>query len=193
MAQPNRQDEKNIAQAARDNSRRITADTHQFAEVVANVGENAIRAGTELLKRNSEILRDLWETGRKMATQFTDQSINPFYRAFGMSDQEAKKAAQRSSRNMVAVLGSSTILAEGVQNISREWLEFAQSRVEQNLERLNALSSCRTAHDVAAVQSELLRDNVERLFQSARRTAEISARTADSATRKITETQREGG
>jgi hypothetical protein len=88
---------------------------------------------------------------------------------------------------MEAVLGSTGVVARELQNISREWLEFLQSRMQQTLKSMDALGRCRTTQDAAAVQSELLRDNFENLLQSARRSAEISARMADAASRKMTE------
>ena len=141
----------------------------------------------DLLQRNAELMQQMWEAGRNMASQLTDPSLNPVFRALGASDEEAQRAAQQSVRNMEAVLGSSSLVTQELQNISREWLEFAQSRLQQNLGYLNALGRCRTPQDAAAVQTELMRDNFEHLLQSARRTAEISARMADQATRKITE------
>jgi len=187
MASPNNREEKNPGQAAREGARRISGETHQFAQVAADVGQGAVRAGTDLLQRNAELMQQMWEAGRNMASQLTDPSLNPVFRALGASDEEAQRAAQQSVRNMEAVLGSSSLVTEELQNISREWLEFAQSRLQQNLGYLNALGRCRTPQDAAAVQTELMRDNFEHLLQSARRTAEISARMADQATRKITE------
>ena len=187
MANHNTRDDKNAGQGARDTSRRIAGEAHQFAQTATDVGEGAVRAGTELLQPNSEMMQQIWEAGRKMASQLSDPSLNPFFRAFATSDEEAQKAAQHSARNMEAVLGSTAVVAQELQNISREWLEFAQSRMQQTLSSLDALGRCRTPQDAAAVHTELLRDNVEHLLQSARRAAEISARMADAASRKMTE------
>ena len=187
MANPNNREERNAGEAAREHARRISNETHQFTQGAADAGEGAVRAGTELLQRQAEMMHQIWEAGRNMASQLTDPSLNPVLRALGTSDAEAQKAAQQSVRNMEAVLGSSKVVAEELQNISREWIEFAQSRLQQTLGSLNALGRCRTAEDAAAVQSDLIRDNVEHLLQSTRRTAEISARMADHATRKIAE------
>jgi len=152
------------------------------------VGEGALRTGNELLRRNSEMMQQFWEAARKMAAQLSDPSVNPVFRAaFGTSDVEGRKAAEQSARNMEALLGSSTVVAQEFQNMSREWLEFAQSRLQQTLSCLDSMGRCRTPQDAAAVQTELMRDTLEHFLQSARRTAEMSARMADTATRKMTE------
>ncbi len=183
----NIRDEKNAGQAVRDTSRRIADETHQFAQTASDVGEGAMRAGSDLFQRNAEMMQQIWEAGRKVTSQLTDPSVNPFLRAFAASDQQAQKAAQESARNMEAVLGSTAVVAQELQNISREWLEFAQSRMQHTLSSLDALGRCRTPQDAAAVHTDLLRDNFENLLQSARRAAEISARMADAASRKMVE------
>jgi hypothetical protein len=188
MAHANTREDKNAGQAVRETGRRISNDTHQFAQAAADVGGDAVRTGTELLRRNSEMMQQFWEAARKMASQLSDPSVNPVFRAaFGTSDEEAQKAAHQSVRNVEAVLGSSTVVAHELQNMSREWLEFAQSRLQQTLSCMDSLGRCRTPQDAAAVQSELMRDTLEHFLQSARRTAEMSARMADTASRKITE------
>jgi hypothetical protein len=188
MANPNTREEKNAGQAARETARRISGETHQYAQAAADVGEGAVRTSTELLQRNSEMMQQFWEAARKMASQLSDPSVNPVFRAaLGSSDEEAQNAAHQSARNVEAVLGSSTVVAQELQNMSREWLEFAQSRFQQTLSCMDSLGRCRTPQDAAAVQSELMRDTLERFLQSARRTAEMSARMADTATRRITE------
>jgi hypothetical protein len=177
MPNPNpRPTEKNPAQATQEASARM-----------ADIGETALRTGTDLLQCNAEVVQQFWETARNMASQLTDQSVNPVFRGLGAPDQEAQKAARQSSRDLQAILGSSNLLAEEFQNMSREWLAFAQSRFERTLQSLNALSRCRTPQDAAAIQSALMRESLEHFLQSARHTAEISARMADNATRKITD------
>ena len=46
MASPNNREEKNPGQAAREGARRISGETHQFAQAAADVGQGAVRAGT---------------------------------------------------------------------------------------------------------------------------------------------------
>jgi len=187
MANPITREEKNVEQAAREAAQTVASETEQLARSAADVGESVVRAGSELAHRNAEIMQQIWEAARKMTSQLTDPSLNPLFRAVGTSDAQAQKAAQQSVRNMEAVVGSSTVVAQELQHISREWLEFSQSRWQQTLSRINELGSCRTAQDAVAIQSELMRDSLEHLLQTARRTAEISARMADAATRRISE------
>jgi phasin family protein len=82
---------------------------------------------------------------------------------------------------------STTIIADGLQELSGEWLRFAQERVEQNMQHFDELLGCRTPHEYLALQTRIARDNFEALLQSVRRTAERSTRSADEAARKMSE------
>ena len=71
MANANTREDKSAGQAARETGRRRSNETQQFAEAAADVGEGAVRTGTELLRRNSEMMQQFWESARKngFATQ----------------------------------------------------------------------------------------------------------------------------
>jgi hypothetical protein len=185
MVNPNAREEKNVG--VREEDRRISNETNQFAQAATDVGEAAIRAGIDLLQRNSQVMEQFWAVGRNVASQLTDPSLNPLFRGFAKSDAGAQQAVEQAARNVEAVIGSGAVVAQELQNMSREWLEFAQSRFRQTLDSVNALGRCRTPHDAAALQSELMRAHVKHLLQSARRTAEISARMADQASSRIVE------
>ena len=182
-----RPDEKSARQTAQEAHDRVSDEMKRTAQTAAEVSERAARASAELVQRNTQIVQQAWEMSSKMAAQLTQQSVDQLARTFGISGEEAQKTAQQSALNLEVIIGSSAALAEGMQNMSQEWLKFAQSRMEQNFDRFNALVRCRTPQDLTAVQSEMIQTDFQRLLQSARRTAEISARTADNATRKLAE------
>jgi hypothetical protein len=85
------------------------------------------------------------------------------------------------------IVESSSALAGMTQRISREWLNVTRERMEQNLNRFESLLRCRTPQDLAAVQSEFLRDNFESFLECARRIAETSIQMADEATKRMAE------
>ena len=68
-----------------------------------------------------------------------------------------------------------------ISSISREWLNFTRECMEQNVNQFESLLRCRTPQDITAVQSEILRDNLESFLQCARRIAKISMRVPDEA------------
>jgi phasin family protein len=182
-----RQAEKDAGQVTHDATRKIAEETSRAARTAADAGVSATRAGADTLQRNAETVQQAWQTGTEMATQLTERSMEQFARAFGITGESSQHATQQSSRNLESIVQSGTILASGMQNISREWFEFARKRMQENLNRADALVNCRTPQELMAAQSDLLRDNLENFVQSTRRIAEISMQTADEAVRKMTD------
>ena len=182
-----RPDPKNASQNGQETVRKVADETTRVTRAAVEAGEKTARAGADLMQRNAKAVQEAWQSGSDMATRLTERSADQFAKALGLSGEEAQQAAQQSSRNLQAILQSSTLFAEAAQSISREWFEFARQRMEHNLGQFDALVRCRTPQELAAVQSELARDSLEGLLQSTRRIAEMSARMTDEAARKITD------
>jgi len=177
----------NASQAVQEAAREGTEQASRIAQVSTDVSERVARAGTELLQRNAETIQEALQSSAEIAARLTGRSADQFARVFGISGDEAFKAAQKSSDNLDAIIQSSSVLAGVGQSISREWVNFTRERMEQNFNRFESLLRCRTPQDLAAVQSEFLRDNLESFLQCARRIAEASMQMADEATKRTAE------
>jgi hypothetical protein len=140
-----------------------------------------------MFQRNTETAQHAWESASKMASQLIEQSMQRFARTFGIAGENAQQATQQSSRNIEAIVQSGTIIAGGMQSISRELFDFARKRMEQNLHRADAVMTCRTPAELIAAQSDLVRDNLEDFVQSTRRIAELSMQMADEAARRMSD------
>jgi hypothetical protein len=176
---------RKIADEVHETSRRIADETSRAASTAADAGAGAARAGADMIQRNAETVQHAWESGSKMATNLAERSAERFARACGISGEAAQQATEQSSRNLESIMQSGTILAGGMQSISLELMNFARKRMEQCMHRVDALASCRTPQEVVAVQSDLIRDNLEDIIQSTRRIAEISTQMADEAVRRM--------
>jgi hypothetical protein len=177
----------NVTQAVQEATRAGVEQADRIVKISSDVSERAARAGTEILQRNAETVQEALQSSAEIAARLTEKSADQLSRVFGMSGEEAHKAAQKSSENIDAIIHSSSVLAEVSQGISREWVNFARERMEQNLNRVDSLMRCRTPQDFAAVQSEFLRDNLESFLQCARRIADKSMHLADEATKRTAE------
>ena len=83
-------------------------------------------------------------------------------------------------------LSTASELARGVQDVSREWFELSQKRLLKNLDGLSSLAQCRSVPDFMAVQTALIRDNLEQTLDNSRRMAELTRQLADEASRIVT-------
>jgi hypothetical protein len=131
-----------------------------------------------LLRRNIETGQKAWE----MAGQATGKIVGKSMQQMGFIGQNGRRPTNDALASMEAVMESGAVVARGVQNISREVLEFAQMRMQLTVDILGgAIVSCRTPQDFLAAQSELARGQLELFVQTTRRVADISAQMADDA------------
>ena len=188
-----RQDEKishayqGAQDAARRTGERVAEQASRVGRAAADAGEDVARTGADIFQHNAETMQNAWQCGLDIANKMTERSTDQFARTFGFSGEEAQQAMQQSARNVEAIFHSTNILAKGIGGMSREWFEFIRGRMEYNMSRMDVLMRCRTPQDFAAVQSDLMRDNVESVLQSSRRVAEMSLQLADNAAKKMTE------
>jgi hypothetical protein len=142
-----------------------TANASRVKDAAARASDQAMRASVEIIQRNAETVQHTpqhtLQCGAKLAAQMTERSADQFGRAIGFSGEGAQKAAQKPSRNIEAIVQAGTVLSEIIQRLSEEWADIARARMDRGFDRIDALLQCRTPQDFAALQSELLRDNME--------------------------------
>jgi len=192
MAQNPRSEQQNAATAAREGvretARRGAEQTERMARVTADMNSETARRSADLMERNVETMHRCMQSGAEMAARLAERSAQQLNRAFGLTGEEANRAARSSSGNLSAILRSSAVLAELTQDMALEWVHFSSDRMEQNLERFDHLLGSRSPQDVLAVQSELMKSNLEGLLGFTRRAAERSLQMADELSRKFEET-----
>jgi phasin family protein len=186
----NRQQEKSAqdaAESARRAGEQMSKNTKQFGSAAAETGERVARVGADVFQNNTEAVQHAWRSGLDMATNLSQRSADYFASAFGFSGGDSEKAMQQSAKNVEAMFRSTGVVAQGFGAISQQWFAFMRERLDDNLNRINELWRCRTPHDLAAVHSDLMRDNLHGLLENSRRVADMSLKVVDDAAKKITE------
>jgi hypothetical protein len=203
MANP-RQDERptqNMGDAARQTSERTAEQASRIAQTAAEqtarmgqataqAGEEVARVGANLLKQNAETLQNTWRFGLDMTTAVMGRSTEQISRTLGLTGQDAQEAAERSARNAQSVLYSATAASKVMSGMSQEYFVLVRHQIEHGMERMNELWNCRTPQDLAAVQSDLLRDAVGSFLESSRRMADMSVKLTEDATKRMEEAVR---
>jgi phasin family protein len=168
-------------ETADEAARAARAVTHE----AARAGEESARAGADIANRSAETLRNNVQSGLNTATEAVQRMTDQFTKALGFNGPQSAELARRSSQNLQAVTETSTVLAKGAQEVSQEWFGLVQERVTKNIDALNRLVGCRSVQDFVAVQSDLVRDNLQQMIDTNKRVAEVSLRVADEAARTI--------
>jgi phasin family protein len=173
------------AESGRDAADEAARTARTVANEAARAGEQTARAGADMASRGAETLRDNVRSGLNTATEAVQRTTDQFLKAFSFSGPQSEELARRSSQNVDAITQTGSILARGFQEVSQEWFGSAQERVTKNIDALNRLAGCRSVQDFVAVQSDLVRDNLQQAIDASRRVAEVSLRVADEAARTI--------
>jgi hypothetical protein len=173
------------ARASERTANEFTESASRVKDAAARTSDQAIRASVEMMQRNAETVQHTLHFGARLAAQMTQRTADQFGRAVGFSGEGAQTAAQKSSRNVEAIVQSGTVLTEIMQHLCEEWVEIARARMDRGFDRMDAFLRCRTPQDLALLQSEVMRDNVETCLGYARKAGEHSARLCDEARRRF--------
>jgi hypothetical protein len=179
---------QNIEDTARRATERTAEQTARMGQVAAETGDQVARVGAQMLQQNAETVQNAWRFGLDMATKVMGRSTEELGRTLGFSGNEAQQAQQateRSARNTETILYTSTAATRLMSGMSQEYFEFVRHQLEKSMERMNELWRCRTPQDIAAVQSDLLRETVGSVLQSSRKVADMSLKVADDATKHM--------
>jgi len=173
------------AGAGRDAADKAARTARAVTNQAAKIGQETARAGADVLDRGVKTARDAMQSGLTTATETFQRITDQFTQALGLNGPQSEELARRSSQNVQAVTQASTVLARGAQEISQEVFGLVQDRLTKNIEAVNRIVGSRSVQDLVAVQSDLVRDNLQQVIETNRRVAEVSLRIADEAARTI--------
>ena len=97
----------------------------------------------------------------------------------------AQVDTEQTGKNLQAIAQTTSVLMRGFQEVSQDWLAMSRDCLQKNLEGLSVLGRCRSIPDILAVQTSLMRGNLELTIKNSRRIAELSVGLADKATRSM--------
>lgn len=172
------------ARAAAEAGARQAKEGARAAEAVA---DRTVEAGRATAKANADMLNSQFETAQKAMRTSLEAGMRSlegmtenWTRAFGGAP--ASDLTGQSAQGVQAVAQASSALAKSAQDASRAWFDLTQRAMRTNLEALGKLANCRSLQDVAAVQSSLLRDNLQQAIEG----GEMIARASSDAMREAT-------
>ena len=178
-------------ESIRETGEQAAEQTRRIGLAAAKTGEDLAQVSADLLRQNTETMRNAWRFGVEAVTVVMNRSTDQFGGVFGYTGEEAQQAAEKSVRNTQSVMDSARAVSKGLNDVSREYFQFAQRQIEHNMDLINELWRCRTPHEFAAVQSDLIRDTMTGALESSRRVADMSLKVADDAGKRIAgQTQR---
>jgi phasin family protein len=174
-----------VDEAKRAETRRAreqVGSVHQAAENLTSTVQTGAEGAQTAVRTMQEAVQTSLSTASELARLSTDQAMQ----FFNPGKRDAQSLGDQTSRNLQAVAQAGTVLARGVQDVSHEWFELSQKRLQMNLDAWSSLARCRSVADFVAVQTSLIRDNLEQTLDNSRRMAELTQQLADEASRIVT-------
>ena len=170
---------------------KVTEEATRVTRNVADFSERAARTNIDMLQSGMETARHIWELSSELTSSLGRRTTDEFGRALGLAGGGTDETTQRASRNVSAIAQTSHTLNEGVRKVSDEWFKFARTTIERTFDHFDKAARARTPQELAAIQTEAVRDTLEGMLQATQRIAQVSQQTADVATRKLSETARQ--
>lgn len=118
-----------------------------------NAAETMVRASQDAAR----------ETGERLSEQ---------------AQQGMRQANAASAVGADAALRTGSSLAEGVQEITNAWAQYAEEVMRQTSEASRALIGCRSLTEMIEVQARLLRGNMQAFLNQSTTLTEIAGRMA---------------
>jgi hypothetical protein len=124
-----------------------------------------------------DAMRSGLNSASETARRFTDQVTQ----AYGITGEGREELTRQGAQSLEMVTQASTMLARGVQDLSREWFRLTQERMQKNLDDFGVLARCQSLPDFMMAQSTIMRHNLEQTIEGTRRIAEVATRVANEA------------
>jgi hypothetical protein len=175
----------NIDETKRAEARRSREQGEAVQRVTEDVADT-LRAGVESAQTMAQAMQEAVTNSFSAFSELTRRSTRQSLQAADRPDAVALGLSEEAAHNLRAAAQSSTALAHGLQEVSREVVDRSQKRLQRNLDGLQALARCRSMTDFVEVQSSLLRDNLEQTVENSRRLAELTIQMTEEATRTVT-------
>ena len=138
--------------------------------VGADAGKRAIAAAAQAGKAGVEALERVGDNGRA--------AVGSAANSAGLGFDEL---ASQGKDGLDAMAASSSAFLDGVQELHREWLSFAQAQLSDSVEAGRDLAQCRSPQDIVEVQMRYARSSADRILTEAAKLAELSVRVASAS------------
>jgi phasin family protein len=165
-------------------SRQPAARNRRNATMAATARTSERVAGEDI-----QITQAALQAGAQAALEGGQRLTEQARQAFGLNAGAGEALARQSSESFEAVTRTGTALAQGVQDLSREWLVFLQEGMQRNMTRFGEFARCRSLPEFLALQGEFLRETLEHNVEAGRKLAALSTRLVNDAGQAVSTVQ----
>jgi phasin family protein len=139
--------------------------------------ETAAAAGKETVEAAVKAGTEAASAGYKQAADLAKQQVERTSKAFkGYGDFTAL-----GQDNMDAVVKSGTVVAKGLEVLSKEMMDFAKASFEDNVAATKAMLGAKNLTDLVNLQTRYTQNNLDHALSEGTKLTELSVRVASEA------------
>jgi len=156
------------------------------AHKTTNQASSRAKVGSEYIHAKVEEAQDAMRSGLNSVSENTRRFTDQVTQAYGITGAGREELTRQGAQSLEMMTQASTMLAHGVQDLSREWFSLTQERLQKNLEDFGVLARCQSLPDFMAARSNIMQHNLEQTIEGTRRIAEVATRVANEAGQALT-------
>lgn len=138
----------------------------------------AVREGVKAAEKTGAAAANITGDAYGEAMLFTQEQLG---RASSALFRSYDEVAGFSQGNVEAVMLSGSIVARGVEDLGKAWLDLGQHSLQRSVAIAQALAGVRTLQELIELQTDLARATLDRLLAESVRISELSAKVANEA------------
>lgn len=141
----------------------------------------AVDAATQAKETMDTMIKAIQEAVQKNYEQTLVATKEQFEKASQQLFRGYDDLAAFSKENIDAAVQASTILAKGMEDLSKAMMAYAQSSVEQSVETGKVLLGVKTLRELVDLQSSYAKSSFDRLVSEGTKLSELSVKITNDA------------
>lgn len=154
----------------------------QAAQDVFKPVEDAVNAGKEQIE---SVVKASNEAATKQYEQVVSMAKEQAEKASSAAFKNYDEASQINKANVDAVVQASSIAAKGVEQMNREFMNFAQARLEANMNLAKKMFGAKTLREFFDAQTDFARQNFDTMMAESAKMTELSVKVSNEAMEPI--------
>jgi len=140
------------------------------------------KSGKETAETVVPFAAEAAQQGYQKAVEMTKEHVEKAQNAFAKGYEEINALSKDA---IDAVIKSGSIAAKGYETLNRQWLEFAQSSVDQTVGHVKALMQAKSIKEAVDLQNSFAKSRFEAIMSEGTKLSDMSVKAANEAIRPI--------
>lgn len=139
---------------------------------------------SRVIGQEREMAEKVVDTQRRIADQITEQGGRTL-ESVAQASEIYRDATGAHTEDMSALMSSYSVVAKGMQDMQRAWLDSVQKSVQTGAKAPQDMMRATTLSELARIQRDLMRQGMEVLLEGNAKLLRLAGKIAEDAARPI--------